>query len=238
METELSKLQFDYRKPIKIEITRQECDEFSLASHAKAAKAYSEGKLQAEICSIEVRKGCINKDEHLREGASFEDMNKLRSTFVKDGLVTAASASGIVDGAAVAIVASEEFVTKHGLKPIAEILDGVVVGVDPSIMGIGPVPAIREILRVNEMDLSKVDLVEINEAFAAQALSCIKELSIDKDKVNIWGGAIALGHPLAASGTRIATTLAHQLMSEKKEFGIASACIGGGQGIGILLKRV
>ncbi|MFG1500588.1 thiolase family protein [Halobacteriovorax sp. XZX-3] len=222
----------------KYEVSRSDCDEFALLSHQRATAAYEDGKLQKEICEVEIRKGSVNKDEHLREGASLEDMNKLRSSFVKDGLVTAGSASGIVDGAAVALVASEDFVKEHGLKPIAEIIDGAVVGVDPTIMGIGPVPAIRKLLADNKMELDQIDLVEINEAFAAQALACMKELALDINKVNIWGGAIALGHPLAASGTRITTTLANQLASEGKEYGIASACIGGGQGIGILIKRV
>ncbi|MFG1487266.1 thiolase family protein [Halobacteriovorax sp. RZ-2] len=222
----------------KYEVSRSDCDEFSLLSHQRATAAYEDVKLQKEICEVEIRKGSVSKDEHLREGASLEDMNKLRSTFVKDGLVTAGSASGIVDGAAVALVASEDFVKEHGLKPIAEIIDGAVVGVDPTIMGIGPVPAIRKLLADNKMELDQIDLVEINEAFAAQALACMKELALDVNKVNIWGGAIALGHPLAASGTRITTTLANQLASEGKEYGIASACIGGGQGIGILIKRV
>ncbi len=222
----------------QFDLTREECDEFSLLSHQRATKAYAEGKIQQEICSVEIRKGVAEKDEHLREGASLEDMNKLRSSFVKDGLVTPGSASGIVDGAAVAIVASEDFVKEHGLKPVAEIIDGAVVGVDPTIMGIGPVPAIKKILADNKLEISNIDLFEINEAFAAQALACIKDLNLDKDKVNIWGGSIAIGHPLAATGTRISTTLAHQLHSEGKEYGIASACIGGGQGIGILLKRV
>lgn len=222
----------------KYEVTRSDCDEFSLLSHQRAAQAYNEGHLQKEICEVEIRKGSVAKDEHLREGASLADMNKLRSTFVKDGLVTAGSASGIVDGAAVALIASEDFVKENGLTPVAEIIDGVVVGVDPTIMGIGPAPAINQILDNNKMEQSQIDLFEINEAFAAQTLACLKELKLDVSKVNIWGGAIALGHPLAASGTRITTTLAHQLKAENKDYGIASACIGGGQGIGILIKRV
>ncbi len=222
----------------KFNVSREQCDQYSLESHQKAAKAYDEGLLQGEIAAVELKRGVCDKDEHLREGASLSDMQKLRSSFVKDGLVTAGSASGIVDGASVAIVASEEFVNENNLTPIAEIIDGQVVGVDPTIMGIGPSPAITKILERNKMSLDQIDLVEINEAFAAQTLSCTMDLGLDPSKLNVWGGAVALGHPLAASGTRITTTLARQLKHYNKSLGIASACIGGGQGIAILIKRV
>ncbi len=222
----------------KFEVTREQSDEYSLESHKKAAKAYADGLLQGEIASVELKRGVCEKDEHLREGASLEDMQKLRSSFVKDGLVTPGSASGIVDGAAVALIASEEFVKENNLTPLAEILDGQVVGVDPTIMGIGPSPAITKILERNNLTLDQIDLVEINEAFSAQTLSCSLDLKLDKEKLNVWGGAVALGHPLGASGTRITTTLARQLKHYEKDLGIASACIGGGQGIAVLIKRV
>ncbi len=219
-------------------VERADCDVYSLESHQKASKAYADGLLQGEIAPIELKRGVCEKDEHLREGASLEDMAGLRSSFIKDGLVTAGSASGIVDGAAVAIIASEEFVTKNKLTPIAEIIDGQVVGVDPKIMGIGPSPAISQLLIRNDLSLSDIDLVEINEAFAAQTLSCVKDLELDPAKLNVWGGAVSLGHPLGASGTRITTTLARQLKHFKKSLGVASACIGGGQGISVLIKNV
>ena len=222
----------------KFGITRGEADKFSFESHKKATKAYEEGLFADELVEIELRKGKCNKDEHLREGISLEDMSSLRSTFVKDGLVTAASASGIVDGAAMVLVASESFVEKNNLKPLAEIIDGEVVGVDPTIMGIGPSPAIQKLLKRNKIGLDDVDLFELNEAFAAQALSCAKDLGIPGEKLNVWGGAVALGHPLAASGTRITLTLARQLQHYNKDIGVASACIGGGQGIAILIKRL
>ncbi len=221
----------------KYSLTREECDQYSLESHLKAAKAYEDGNLQGEITAIELKKGVCERDEHMRPQASISDMAKLRPSFAKDGVVTPASASGIVDGAAAVMVASGEFCKKHGLTPIARIVDGAVVGVDPTIMGIGPVPAIREIIARQNMSLEQIDLVEINEAFASQTLACRKELKLDPAKLNIWGGAIALGHPLGASGTRISLTLARQLAHTKGKFGIASACIGGGQGIAVLLER-
>ncbi|OIQ18572.1 MAG: hypothetical protein BM556_09970 [Bacteriovorax sp. MedPE-SWde] len=222
----------------KFSITREESDEFSCRSHQKASKAYEEGLLQDEIVEIELKRGSVSKDEHLRDNISIEDMKKLRTSFKKDGLVTPGSASGIVDGAATVIVASEDFVKENNLTPLAELVDGHVVGVDPSIMGIGPSPAVEELMKRNNLDFSGVDLVEINEAFSAQTLSCLKDMNLPEDKLNVWGGAVALGHPLAASGTRITLTLARQLKHYKKNVGIASACIGGGQGIAILIKAV
>lgn len=219
-------------------ITREESDQYSLDSHKKAAKAYADKHLQGEIAAIELKKGVCDQDEHMRPEASIADMSKLRPSFLKDGVVTPASASGIVDGAASALIASAAFCEKHGLTPIARIVDGAVVGVDPSIMGIGPVPAIKQILEKQKISLKDIDLIEINEAFASQTLACAKELELDRERLNIWGGAIALGHPLGASGTRISVTLARQLQAHKFKRGIASACIGGGQGIAILLERI
>jgi acetyl-CoA C-acetyltransferase/acetyl-CoA acyltransferase 2 len=222
----------------QFDVDRAACDQYSLESHQKATQAYKDGHLQGEIVPVELKRGTCEKDEHLREDAKLEDMSKLRASFKEGGVVTPASASGIVDGACAVIVASGQFCMDNGLNPMAEIVDGEVVGVDPTIMGIGPSPAIKNLLDRNSMDLSKIDLVEINEAFAGQTLSCVKDLELDTKKLNIWGGAVALGHPLGASGTRITLTLARQLQVTKGEFGIASACIGGGQGIAVLLKRV
>lgn len=222
----------------KFEITKEQSDTFAYESHRRAAQAYKDGHLQGEIAPYALKKGVCDRDEHMRDDASLEEMKGLRPTFKPGGVVTAASASGIVDGAAAVIVASESFCKKEGLTPLAEIVDGFVIGVDPQIMGIGPSPAIKGLLAKNNMTLDQVDLFEINEAFAGQTLSCMKDVKIPHDKINLWGGAVALGHPLAASGVRIAHTLARQLKHFNKNYGIASACIGGGQGIAILLKRV
>lgn len=217
-------------------ISREECDQFAASSHKKAAQAYKNNFFKDELCAVTLRKGELVHDEHLRENVSIEDMATLRPSFSKEGVVTAANASGIVDGAAVVLVASEAYCEKNKLKPIAEICESAVVGVDPKKMGIGPVPAIQALLNRADMKLADIDLIEINEAFAAQTLACAKVLNLDQSKLNIWGGAIALGHPLGASGVRISLTLAHQLKAEKKKWGISSACIGGGQGIAMLLR--
>jgi acetyl-CoA acyltransferase 2 len=222
----------------KYDISRQDSDDYSFKSHQKAVEAYKKGYLQKEIAPIELKRGVCERDEHVREDASIEQMAKLRTSFKKDGTVTPGSASGIVDGASAVLVASEDFCKENNLTPIAEILDSTVVGVDPSIMGIGPVPAIRSLLERNELSLDNIDLVEINEAFAPQTIACMKELKLDSEKLNVWGGAVAIGHPLAATGTRVTFTLARQLQELNKDLGIASACIGGGMGIAILLKKV
>jgi acetyl-CoA acyltransferase 2 len=222
----------------KYTISRADCDEYSYNSHMKAAKAYANNFLQGEITTINTGREDVLEDEHLRKDISMSEMSKLKTSFKKDGVVTPATASGIVDGAASVIIADEAYVTKHGLTPLAEIIDGVAIGVEPTCMGIGPAPAIRKVLEKNNMTLNQIDLFEINEAFAAQTIACAKELNIDQTKLNIWGGAIALGHPLGASGVRIALTLARQLKQNHLKTGIASACIGGGQGISLLMKAV
>lgn len=217
-------------------IEREECDTFALQSHVKAEKAVTSGAFDLEITPISEKS--IQFDEHLRPGANIEQMTKLKPSFKQDGVVTPGSASGIVDGACAVIIASEVAVKKHGLTPLAEIIDGMVVGVDPNYMGIGPVPSIEKLLSRNNMVSESVDIFEINEAFAAQTLACMKDLNIPWDKINLWGGAIAIGHPLGATGIRISLTLAKQLVYYKKKYGVASACIGGGQGISLLIKKV
>lgn len=214
-------------------VTRAEADQYACQSHQRASQAYNEGLIQPELTATK-----IYRDEHLRDDVSFEEIQKLKPTFKKEGTVTAASASGIVDGAASMLICSEEFVIKHKLKPLAEIIDSAVIGVEPGKMGIGPVPAIEKILKHQEMKVSDIDLFEINEAFAPQILACQKALKISSDKLNIWGGAIALGHPLGATGIKISLTLARQLQHYKKQYGISAACIGGGQGIALLMKRL
>jgi len=221
----------------KYDISREQCDEYSYQSHLKATKVNKDGLLDSEIAPIELKKHTVSHDEHVRDEVSLEDLNKLRASFVKDGVVTAGSASGIVDGAAFVLVASEKFVKENKLTPLAQIVDGGVIGVDPSYMGIGPVPCIQNLLTKNQLKVDDIDLFEINEAFAAQVISCKQELKIPDEKLNIWGGAISRGHPLGATGTRISLTLARQLKENNKQLGVASACIGGGQGIALLLKN-
>lgn len=220
------------------QITKEDSDEYSYKSHSKANAAYHNGLIQPELTPIKFEKINCLKDEHLREDVSIEEMRKLKPTFKKDGTVTAGSASGIVDGACALFLASDEYVKKNNLNPLAEIIDGQVVGVDPSKMGIGPVPAINKLLERLKMSISEIDLFEINEAFASQVIACRKALEIAEDKLNVWGGAVALGHPLGATGLKITLTLGRQLQHYGKTFGISSACIGGGQGIALLIKKV
>ena len=222
----------------EFKITRSESDEYSFQSHQKASMAYQNNLIQPELISIKVDKVNCHKDEHLRDEISLDEMSRLKPNFKKDGLVTAGSASGIVDGAAAMIIASEDYVTQNHLEPLAEIIGGEVVGVEPTKMGIGPVLAITRLLERNKLNLDKIDLFEINEAFAPQVIACQRALNIEPEKLNIWGGAVALGHPLGATGIKISLTLARQLKHNRGELGISSACIGGGQGIAMLIKNV
>lgn len=219
-------------------VTKEESDTYAYESHLKATKAYEAGLIQPEIAPVKFERIDCSRDEHLREDVSLAEMQKLRPTFKKDGTVTAGSASGIVDGACAMIIASEAYVKKHNLRPIAEIIAGEVVGVDPSKMGIGPVPAIKRLLEKTKLTINEIDLFEINEAFAPQVIACRKALEIPEEKLNIWGGAVALGHPLGATGLKITLTLARQMQHLGKNIGISSACIGGGQGIALLIKKV
>lgn len=220
------------------QVSREESDQYSYESHAKAAKAYQQNLIQPEIVAVKTDKWSCEQDEHFREDASLEQMQKLKPTFKKNGTVTAGSASGIVDGACAVLIASEAYVLKHKLSPLAEIIAGQVVAVDPSKMGIGPVPAISQLLERQKKSLNEIDLFEINEAFAPQVIACQRALKIDPSRLNIWGGAVALGHPLGATGLKITLTLARQLIHSKKDLGVSSACIGGGQGIALMIKRV
>jgi len=221
-------------------ITRQQCDEFGLRSQQLWQKANTAKVFDSEIAPMEVKgkKGpeFVTSDEHPR-AAKIEDLTKLKPVFKEDGLVTAGTASGICDGAAVLVVAGEEAVKKHGLKPISRVVAWHRVGCEPSIMGIGPVEAIRGALKTANLTLKDIDLIEINEAFAAQYLACEKELGLDRDKCNVNGGAIALGHPLGASGARILAHLSHELNRTGKRYAIGAACIGGGQGIAVILEN-
>ena len=217
------------------EISRQESDEFSLRSQRGAAKAAEDGFFAEEIVPVEVagRKGpiIVDRDEGPRPGLTIEQLAKLPPRFKKDGIVTPGNASGITDGAAAVVLTTAAQAEKDGLAPLGRLVSWGVVGVDPDIMGIGPAFAIPLAAERAGMRLADFDLVEINEAFAPQVLACVNELDLDVGKLNPNGGAIALGHPLGASGTRITYTLLHELRRRKKKFGVASACIGGGQGI-------
>lgn len=214
-------------------ISREECESFSIRSHVKAIKAYEDNCFKSTI----IESCGANKDENLRDSLVKEELMKLNSSFQEGGVVTPATASAIVDGSASCLIASKTYINNNNLKALVEIVGFSVVGVDPSRMGIGPVPAIKKILEENQLKVDDIDLFEINEAFASQALACIKELKINLDKVNIWGGSIGIGHPLGATGIRISGVLANQMQKLNKKWGIASACIGGGQGIAVLLKN-
>ena len=223
-------------------ITREEQDAFALLSNERAAAARAAGKFAEEIVPVTVktRKGevVVDTDEHIKEGGTLESLAKLRPAFKKDGTVTAANASGINDGAASVVVASEGFVEQNNLKPIAKIVSWGVAGVDPTIMGIGPVPAINQALKKANLSIEEMDLVEVNEAFAAQYLAVEKELGLDREKTNVNGGAIALGHPVGASGTRVILNAAYELKRRGGKYAAVSLCIGGGQGIALIIEAV
>jgi acetyl-CoA acetyltransferase family protein len=226
----------------KYGITREDQDAFAARSHQQAARATQSVRLEEEIVPVTVktRKGPVEvmKDEHIREGATQESLSKLKPAFKRDGTVTAGNSSGINDGAAALVVASEEAANQEDLKPMGRIVSWAVAGVDPNIMGIGPVPASRLALKRAGLSLDEVDLVEINEAFAAQYLACEVELGLDREKVNVNGGAVAFGHPVGASGARILLTLLYELKRCEKRYGLASLCIGGGQGIAMVVESI
>ena len=222
-------------------ISRNAQDEFAMESQQKYAEAYSAGKFTNEIIPIKVQVGKdafeFDKDEHPRV-SSMEKLAQLKPAFMKDGTVTAANSSGINDGAAAMLLASEAAVKKYGLQPIATIKSMAVAGVDPSVMGIGPVPASQKALQRAGISVSDLDLVELNEAFASQSIACIHDLGLDLQKVNVNGGAIALGHPLGCSGVRISTTLLHEMKKRKSKYGLATMCVGVGQGAAVIFEGV
>jgi len=226
----------------KYEISREAQDEYALRSHQLGAEAVKSGRFAEEIVPVEIksRKGTVtvDVDDHIKPETTLEGLARLPAAFGKDGTVTAGNASGIVDGAACVIVTSAGRGKELGATPMARIVGWCSVGVEPSEMGIGPAPAIREVCKRTGVSLDQIDLFEINEAFAAQYLAVEKDLELDRDKVNVNGGAIALGHPLGATGTRLTLTLMHSLKRQGKKYGIASACIGGGQGIAILIEAI
>ncbi|RHW41686.1 acetyl-CoA C-acetyltransferase [Neobacillus notoginsengisoli] len=225
----------------KYELSREEQDEFAAWSQQKTEIAIKEGKFKDEIVTVEIpqRKGepiRFDTDEFPRQGITAEKLSKLKPAFKKDGTVTAGNASGINDGAAALIVMSREKAVELGIEPLAVIKANSTAGVDPSIMGIGPVPAVKKALQKAGLSMEEIDLIEANEAFAAQALSVGRELGISKEKLNVNGGAIALGHPIGASGARILVTLLHEMKRKRARFGLATLCIGGGQGIATIVE--
>jgi len=223
-------------------ITRDEQDQFALCSQTRAAAAINAGRFKDEIVpvTLEGKKGpqIFSQDEHPFLGATLEKMAKLSPVFSKTGTITAGNSSGITDGAAAVVLASAEFVTKNNLRPVARILASTSAGVDPRIMGIGPVPALRKMEQKFQLRLSDFDLVELNEAFAAQVLACDRELHFDREKLNVNGGAIALGHPIGCTGTRITVTLVHEMLKRKAKRGVATLCVSGGMGMALALENV
>ncbi|MEN3748222.1 acetyl-CoA C-acetyltransferase [Sphingomonas sp. HF-S3] len=223
------------------QVTRPEQDEFAVASQNKAEKARAEGRFKDEIAAVTIkgRKGdtVVDQDEYIRAGATIDSVAGLRPAFKKDGTVTAANASGLNDGAAALVIMTREEAEKRGAPVLARIASWASAGVDPSIMGIGPVPATRKALEKAGWTVGDLDLIEANEAFAAQALSVGKELGWDADKVNVNGGAIAIGHPIGASGARVLTTLIYEMEKRDAKKGLATLCIGGGMGIAMCVER-
>ena len=225
----------------KWQITRKDQDEFALSSQNKAEKAQKEGKFKTEIVPVILKsKKKINKfeiDEHPRAGMTMERLTKLKPTFKNNGTVTPGNASGINDGAAAVVLMSEKEANRRNLKALAKIVSWATCGVDPSLMGSGPIPASKKALEKAGWKISDLDLIESNEAFAAQSLAVIKDLGIPKEKVNVNGGAIALGHPIGASGTRVLVTLLHEMNKRNSKKGLATLCIGGGMGIAMCVER-
>ena len=227
---------------VKYGISRQESDEFALRSQQLAAEGWTSGALREEVVPVEIktRKGVtvVDRDDHLRPETTMAVLSTLPAAFKKDGIVTAGNASGIVDGGAALVLASADAVAARGVKPLGRLVSWASVGVEPTLMGMGPVPSIRKALEMARLSLADVDLFEINEAFAAQYLACEKELGLDRSRVNVNGGAIALGHPLGASGARLLLTLLLELRRRGRKRGVASACIGGGQGIAAVVETL
>jgi len=225
------------------EISRDEQDEYALRSQQRAQAAIESGRFDSEVVPLEIKgrkSETVNfgRDEHPRAGTTKQDIVRLAPVFAKDGTVTAGNSSGITDGAAAVVVISEEALEKSGTVPQARIVDYEVTGVAPEIMGIGPVPAIRSLLSRQELRLKDIDLVELNEAFAAQVIACDRELSFDPARLNTNGGAIALGHPIGCTGVRITTTLLHEMKKRGARLGLSTLCVSGGMGLAMLVERV
>src|SRR5215475_8502746 len=223
-------------------VTREDADAYALRSQQAADAAYKSCRIKEELVPVEVKQGkktiTVSEDDHRRPDTTMEILEKLPPSFKKDGVVTAGNASGIVDGGAAVVVTREKIAKERGQKPIGRIVSWGVAGVDPSIMGIGPVPSSRKALQAAGLKLEQMDRVEVNEAFAVQYLAVEKELGLNRDKTNVNGGAIALGHPLGASGTRLVITVLNELRRKGLRYGLATACIGGGQGIALIVESL
>ena len=227
----------------KYNLTREDIDKFSFESHQKAAKAWQEGKFNDEVVPVEIpqRKGdpiIFKKDEHFRPDTSLEALAKLKPAFKKDGIVTAGNASGVNDGAAALVLASSDFVKKNNLKPIAKIVSYATTGLDPAVMGLGPITSSKKAIEKAGWQVKDIERVEANEAFATQSLAVIKDLKLDPAIVNVNGGAVALGHPIGCSGARILVTLLYELKHSGLHKGLATLCVGGGMGVAICVERL
>ena len=222
----------------KFNISRQEQDNFALKSQEKTQLALKQNKFKDELISVNLDGSFLNYDEHPRKNLKIEDLEKLKSTFKENGTVTAGNASGINDGAAAVLLTTLNEAKKNSLKPLVKIVSWSSVGVEPSLMGLGPIDAVKLALKKANWKIEDIDLFEINEAFAAQSIAVIKELNIDENKVNVNGGAIALGHPIGASGARILVTLIYEMLKQNKNKGCATLCIGGGMGIALCIEKI
>jgi len=223
-------------------ISRKDADAYALRSQQKADAAYKACRIKEELVPVEVKQGkktiVVSEDDHRRPETTMETLEKLPPSFKKEGIVTAGNASGIVDGGAAVVVTRGKTAKERGLKPVGRIVSWAVAGVDPSIMGIGPVPSSQKALKLAGLTLEQMDRVEVNEAFAAQYLAVEKVLGLNREKTNVNGGAIALGHPLGASGTRLVITILNELRRNGLRYGLATACIGGGQGIAMIVEAI
>ena len=222
----------------KFDISKKEQDEFALNSQKKTEEAIKNSKFDDELVKINQGNNLLNLDEHPRIGLKISDLEKLKTVFKENGTVTPGNSSGINDGAAALFLTTIKEAEKKSIKPLAKIVSWASVGVDPTLMGLGPIEAVRKAIKKAGWNLDEVDLFEINEAFAAQSIAVIRELGIDPNKVNVNGGAIALGHPIGASGARILVTLVHEMKRQKKSKGCATLCIGGGMGIALCVERI
>ena len=222
----------------KFDISKKEQDEFALNSQKKTEEAIKNSKFDDELVKINQGNNLLNLDEHPRIGLKISDLEKLKTVFKENGTVTPGNSSGINDGAAALFLTTIEEAEKKSINPLAKIVSWASVGVDPTLMGLGPIEAVRKAINIAGWNLDEVDLFEINEAFAAQSIAVIRELSVDPNKVNVNGGAIALGHPIGASGARILVTLVHEMKRQKKSKGCATLCIGGGMGIALCVERI
>ena len=222
----------------KFDISRQDQDDFALNSQKKTEVASFKNKFDNELIKINYEGNVLDRDEHPRPGLKVEDLKKLKTVFKDNGTVTPGNSSGINDGAAALLLTTLEEAKKKSIEPLAKIVSWASVGIDPALMGLGPIEAVREAVKKSKWNLDQIDLFEINEAFAAQSIAVIRELGIDQNKVNVNGGAIALGHPIGASGARILVTLIHEMKRQNKNKGCATLCIGGGMGIALCVEKI